>query len=165
MSDATAPISPRPAERDALLNAPFIALILAHAARGHHKRTERPMALSLCFVVAPIALHAPTRAALPRKVTARFGGWLDTHPLLRAGMAGRAQAVAPAVRAGLREGLRAGALTLTADQVSGQPPRRPPGLTLSDEVEDILKRAEFVGGWLGLAGSPAAIYAMWRVKP
>jgi len=61
--------------------------------------------------------------------------------------------------------LRAGALTLTADQVSGQPPRRPPGLTLSNEVEDILKRAEFVGGWLGLAGSPAAIYAMWRVKP
>jgi hypothetical protein len=42
VSDATAPISPRPAERDALLNPPLIALVLAHAARGQHKRTERP---------------------------------------------------------------------------------------------------------------------------
>lgn len=165
MTPATAQMSPRPAERDALLNPAFIALLLAHAARGHHKRTDDPMALSLCFLVAPIVLHAPTRSALPRNITARFGGWLDANPLLRAGMASRARAVAPAVRAGLREGLRAGALTLTADQVSGQPPRRPQGLKLSDEIDDILKRAEWVGGWLGLAGSPAATYAMWRVKP
>jgi hypothetical protein len=165
VSDATAQISPRPAERDALLNPAFIALILAHAARGHHKRTGRPMAMSLCFLVAPIVLHAPTRAALPRKVTARFGGWLDTHPLLRAGMAGRARAVEPAVRAGLREGLRGGVLTLFGSDVAGKLPRRQAGLTFSDEVDDILKRAEFIGGWLGLAGSPAAIYAMWRVTP
>ena len=167
MTDADTAIggTSRPSERDALLNPAFIALLLAHAARGHHKRSERPMALSLCFLVAPIVLHEPTRSALPRKITARFGGWLDTNPLLRAGMPGRARAVAPAVRAGLREGLRAGVLTLSGDRVAGQPPRRRAGLTLSDEVEDILKRAEFAGGWLGLAGSPAAIYAMWRVKP
>jgi hypothetical protein len=164
--DATAaPVRPRPSERDALLNPAFIALILAYAARGHHKRTDGPMALSLCFVVAPMVLHEPTRGALPRKVTARFGGWLDTNPLLRAGMPSRARAVAPAVRSGLREGLRGGVLTLSDDKVAGHPRRRPRGLTLSDEVDDILKRAEFAGGWLGLAGSPAAIYAMWRVKP
>jgi hypothetical protein len=165
MSDVSAQVRPRPPERDALLNPAFVALLLAYAARGHHKRMERPLPLSLCFLVAPLVLHAPTRSALPRRVTARFGGWLDANPLLRAGMANHARAAAPAVRSGLREGLRAGALTLSDDLVAGRPPGRPPDLTLSVEVEDILKRAEFVGGWLGLAGSPAAIYAMWRVKP
>jgi anti-sigma factor RsiW len=165
MSDVTAQVRPRPAERDALLNPAFVALLLAYAARGHHKRTQGPLPLSLCFLVAPMVLHAPTRGALPRRVTARFGGWLGANPLLRADMASHARAVAPAVRSGLREGLRAGVLTLSGDLVEGRPPRRPPGLTLSVEVEDILKRAEFVGGWLGLAGPPAAIYAMWCVKP
>jgi hypothetical protein len=165
VTDPGTQLRPRPAERDALLNPAFLALVLARAARGHHQRTERPMALSLCFIVAPIVLHGPTRAALPRKITARFGGWLDAKPLLRAGLAARAQATAPAVRAGLREGLRADVLTLAGDEIAGKPPRRQAALTLSDEVEDIFKRAEFVGGWLGLAGSPEAIYAMWRVKP
>jgi hypothetical protein len=165
MNDSPAQVRPRPAERDTLLNPAFIAVLLARAARGHEVRTNQLMPVSLCFVVAPMVLHAPTRNVMPSRVTARFGAWLDKNPLLRAGMASRAQAVVPSVRGALREGLRAEILTLSGERIGGRPPRRPQGLLLSDEVEDILKRAEFVGGWLGLAGSPAAIYAMWRLRP
>lgn len=155
----------RAAERDALLNPAFVALVVAHAAYGHKNRTGSPMPVSLCFLVAPIVLHGPTRQALPRRVTAKPGGWLDDHPLLRAGFAMRARAVAPAVRAGLREGLRAGALELDGESIVGHPPRRRPEVALSAEVEEILKRAEFTGGWLGLAGPPVGTFAMWRVRP
>lgn len=155
----------RPTEREALLNPVFVALVLANAAAGHTRRTERPMPLGLCFLTVPIALHAPTRAALPRKVTTKPGSWLEKHPLLRAGFAARARATAPAVRAGLREGLRAGALGVSGDCISGKPPRRRAAVPLSEETDEILKRAEFAGGWLGLAGSPVGIYAMWRVRP
>jgi hypothetical protein len=155
----------RPAEREALLNPAFIALVLSQAAAGHTRRTKLPMPLSLSFLVVPIVLHAPTRAALPRKVTTKPGSWLEQQPLLRAGFAGRARTTSPAVRAGLREGLRAGALALSGEGVIGKPPRRRAAVSLSEEAEEILKRAEFAGGWLGLAGSPVGTYAMWRVRP
>lgn len=155
---------PRPPERDSLLNPPFMALVLAHAAAGHERRTGQALPLSLCFLVAPIALHARTRDALPRRVTTKPGSWLNANPLLRAGFAGRARAVAPAVQAGLREGLRAGVLERSAYAIAGRPPGSR-GVPLSEEVEEILKRAEFVGGWLGLAGPPVGSYAMWRVRP
>lgn len=165
MTTARGDRGPRGTERDALLNPAFIALVLAHAASGHEHRTGLPMPLSLCFLVVPIVLHGPTREALPRRVTTKPGGWLDEHPLLRAGFAARGRSVAPAVRAGLREGLRAGALELDGESVAGHPPRRRPGIPLSAEVEEILKRAEFAGGWLGLAGPPVGTFAMWRVRP
>lgn len=155
----------RPPERQALLNPAFIAILLAHAAAGHEQRTQQPMPLALCFLIAPIVLHAPTRDALPRKVTTKPGPWLDANPVLRAGFAARARSAAPAVRAGLREGLRAGALELSGERVTGRPPRRRSSVTLTEEVEDILMRAAFAGGWLGLAGPAVGSYAMWRVRP
>ena len=165
MNTPNAEPHPRPPERQTLLNPAFIAVLLAHAAAGHEQRTEQPMSLALCFLVAPMVLHAPTRSALPRKVTAKPGPWLDANPVLRAGFAARARSAAPAVRAGLREGLRAGILELAGERVTGRPPRRRSSITVSAEVEEILKRAAFAGGWLGLAGPPVGSYAMWRVRP
>jgi Family of unknown function (DUF6521) len=165
VSSTSALPSSRPAEREALLNPPFISLVIAHAAAEHQRRTDRAMPYALCFLVAPIALHEATREALPRKVTAKLGPRLEAHALLRAGFAGRARTLAPWVRAGLRDGVRSDILTITDAAIEGRPPRPHTSVTLSNEVLDIFKRAAFAGGWLGLAGSPAASYAMWRVRP
>lgn len=155
----------RPPERETLLNPAFIALLLANAAAGYERRTGRPMPISLCFIAAPIVLHATTRNTLPRRVTTKLGPWLEANPLLRAGFASRARATAPAVRAGLRAGLRGEILQLSGELVSGLPPRRRMTVRMSSEVEEILDRAEFAGGWLGLAGPPAGVFGMWRVRP
>lgn len=155
----------RQSERAALLNPALLALVLARAAAGHEKRTGSLMPLSLCFLVVPIVLHGPTRHALPTRVTAKPGGWLNDHPVIRAGFAARARSLAPAVRAGLRDGLRAGLVEVVGDCLKGHLPKRVSSVELSAEVEDILKRAEFAGGWLGLAGPPVGSFAMWRVRP
>lgn len=155
----------RPKEGEALFNPAFIALMLSRAAAAHQKRTDRAMPMSLCFIAVPIALHGPTRAALPRMVTTKPGAWLDEHALLRAGFRRRARAAVPHVRAGLREGLRAGILEVSRGNIVGHPPRRRPGVLLSKESEEILKGAQFAGGWLGLAGSPAGVFALWGVRP
>jgi hypothetical protein len=161
----TATPEARPREAEALFNPAFIAMMLSRAAAAHQKRTERAMPLSICFIAVPIVLHGPTREAMPRKVTAKLGVWLDDHPLLRAGFRGRARAIAPHVRAGLREGIRAGVLEVSGEDIVGRPPRRRSGLRLSEESEEILKRAQFAGGWLGLAGPPAGVFALWGVRP
>jgi hypothetical protein len=165
VSESEAPRPKRRDERESLLNPAFIAIVLAHVVKGHLKRAERPLPISLAFLAAPIVLHGPTREALPTKATSRVGGWLDQNPVLRAGFANRASMVRPAVQAGVRMGLRADVLELEDGMLTGSPPRRRKALRWSQEVEDILKRAGFVGGWLALAGPPAGLYALWGVRP
>lgn len=165
-TDAPSPAARRPIERDALYNPAFIALILAQAAIGHKKRASAPMPLSLAFLAAPIVLHGPTRQALPRQARSKMGAWLELHPVLRAGLGGRAASLVPAVRAGLRHGLRSGALNLgPAGLAASKPKLSGAGVELSTEVDEILKRSEYVGGWFALSGAPSGIYALWRVKP
>lgn len=155
----------RPSERAALLNPAFMALLLSHVAAGHAKRAERFLPISLAFIAPPILLHGPTREALPKRATTKLGGWLEQHPIIRAGFPGRAEAISPAIRSGLRMGLRTGTLRLEEGSLASKPPRRRKSVVLTDEVEEILKRANFVGGWLGVSGPPAGQYALWRVRP
>jgi hypothetical protein len=156
----------RPAERDALYNAAFMALILAQAAAEHEARTDSGLPFSLAFLVAPIVLHAPTRQALPRQARSKMAPWLEAHQVQRAGLGRRAASLVPAVRAGIRHGLRSGALALNEATLTALRPKvQSDDVVLSAEVDEILKRAQYVGGWFALAGSPSGIYALWRVKP
>lgn len=158
-------LSHRPNERETLLNPAFMAVLLSHVAAGYDQRAERLLPVSLAFLAPPILLHGPSREALPKKTTTRMGGWLDQHPLIRAGFSSRAAAISPAVRAGLRMGLRANVLKLEDGLLAGKPPRRRKSVDLSEEVDEILKRAKFVGAWLGVSGPPVGQYALWRVRP
>lgn len=159
------PQTSRPSETQALLNPAFTAALLARAAKGHRARTQEPMPLPLAFLACPMVLHEATRRALPTRVTHRLAPWLDANQIHRAGMPGRARLLAPVVRSGLRAGVRAGILQLTAGGLVDSIPRRPRGLDLSEEVEEIFDRAQFVGGWLGMSGPPSAVFALWRVRP
>lgn len=156
----------RPSERDALLNPAFVSLVLAQVCAGYVDRAKRPLPLSLAFVAIPIILHGPTRSELPRQARSKLAPWLDQHPVLRAGFALRARSLRPAVQAGIRAGLRSGVLSLDDAGLHGAPPKHSAdGVELSLEVNEILDRAKFVGGWIGLSGPPAGIYALWRVRP
>jgi hypothetical protein len=159
MSDVTMRVSPlpggRPAERDALYNAPFMALIIAQAAAGYEARAEGGLPFSLAFLAAPIVLHGPTRQVLPRQARSKMALWLEEHPVQRAGLGRRAASLVPAVRAGIRYGLRSGALALNdATLTAPRPKVKRDEVMLSREVDDILKSARYVGGWFA-----------WRVKP
>jgi hypothetical protein len=156
----------RPAERDALYNPAFIALVVAQAAAEHKVRTGSGLPFSLAFLVAPIVLHGPTRLALPTQARSKMALWLEQHPIQRAGLGRRAASLVPAVREGIRYGLRSGALALDDATLTAPKPKvKSNDIMLSGEVDDILKRAGYVGGWFALAGSPTGIYALWRVKP
>ena len=112
------------------------------------------------------SLHGPTRQALPKQASSKLALWLEEHPLQRAGLGPRAASLVPAVRAGIRYGLRSGSLILEDAVLTARKPKvDSKDIMLSAEVNDILKRASFVGGWFALAGSASGIYALWRVKP
>lgn len=144
-----------------------MSVVLAQVCRGYaQKAGGKPVPLPLTFIAAPVVLHGPTRRALPRQARSKLGPWLDDHPVLRAGFPRRARSISGAVQAGIRDGLRTGLLALSESGLSAEQPQlSAAGVVLSDEVDEILSRSAFVGGWLALAGHPTAIYALWRVRP
>lgn len=99
----------RPVEEQALFNAAFLALMIRRAAEEHEQRAGgRLLPVMLAYLVAPLALHGPTRRQLPTHVTTQMGEWIRNHPDASAGLDVRTRALRPLVSSGLTMGLRHG---------------------------------------------------------
>lgn len=157
----------RPIEEEALFNPAFLALIVRAAAAEHEARSGgRGMPVILTYLIAPLALHGPTRRALPNNVTAQMGEWIRSHPQALVDLPNNARALRPFVSAGLRLGLshdvleaRDGAIQARALQ------RRPRGMTRSEDVEACIGKAGFLGRWFAEQSDPLTAMAWWGVRP
>lgn len=154
----------RPPIVAAMLNPALIAAILATAADGYRKESDRVLPWSLSFVIAPLVLHRGTRQALPSSIRTHLATWTSRNPVLRAGFPARAQGLVEPVREGIRFGLAHGVLTLEGEGLSGRT-RRQKGFQMPDELADILRRTNFVGRWLAKIDNTATIYAVLGVAP
>ncbi|WP_260848437.1 three component ABC system middle component [Streptomyces sp. SLBN-118] len=68
------------------------------------------------------------------------------------------------MREGLRFGVSHGVLTFETDCLRGRI-RRPRGFRMPDELDDILRRTNFVGRWLAKTDSTATVFAVLGVAP
>ncbi|MFD0904771.1 three component ABC system middle component [Actinomadura sediminis] len=148
----------------AMLNPALISAVLATAADGHQKEAEQGMPWSLSFIVAPLVLHRGTRQALPGTKSTHLTTWLTRNAALRVGFPHRARALVDPVRQGLQFGLTHGVVMLEADRLNGRV-RRPRGFRPPDELDEILRKASFVGRWLARTGSTATVFAVFGVAP
>ena len=155
--------TPQALDTFALLNPAFAASVLASAATSHRATVGGPMPVTIVFLVAPLALHAPFRHVLPGNTRARLAWWLADNPEVRAQFPEIATSYVPVTRRGLRAGLRSGALTLDGAAINGRV--QAADLDLTDEVTECLDRARLAGRWLGLAGDPAVTYRLFGVRP
>ena len=98
----------RPFEEEALFNAAFVSVLLSEAAKQYDEKSGRhAMPVILPYLVAPLALHRPTREKLPARVTAQMGEWVRAHPELLVDLGDRARSLRPLVSAGVCFGLTA----------------------------------------------------------
>jgi hypothetical protein len=116
----------------------------------------------LSFIIAPLTLHRGTRDALPSSLTTHLGAWVSRHPVLRAGLPLRAQALVEPVREGLRLGLRHGLLTL---EEGGALRQAVPRLRIPDagDLRQVLRKATFAGRWVSRAEEPATVFALFGI--
>jgi hypothetical protein len=157
----------RPVEEQALFNAAFLALMIRRAAEEHEQRAGgRFLPVMLAYLVAPLALHGPTRRQLPTHVTTQMGEWIRSHPDASAGLDVRTRALRPLVSSGLTMGLRHGLVvgengTLRALALR----RRPRGMARSAEVDACIDKAGFLGRWFAEQPDALTVLALWGLRP
>jgi hypothetical protein len=156
----------RPFEEEALFNAAFLSVLLREAAKQFDERSHgRGLPAVLAYLIAPLALHRPTRQVLPSYVTAQMGEWVRAHPAMLVDLATRARSLRPLVASGACFGLLHGVLksddgTLRAGNVN----RRPRGMARSADVEDCLARAGFLGRWFSEQADATTTLAIWGLR-
>jgi hypothetical protein len=157
----------RPVEELALFNSAFLAVMVRRAAEEHESRSGgRAMPAVLSYLIVPLALHGPTRRALPSNVRSQMGEWIHSHPEASLGLGERAQALRPLVSDGLQLGLRHGLVSsgesgLRANRLR----RRPRGMVRTEEVDECIEMAGFLGRWFSEQPDPITTLALWGLRP
>ncbi|WP_258068246.1 MULTISPECIES: three component ABC system middle component [unclassified Rathayibacter] len=148
-----------------MLNPALITVVLAAAANRYQAEGSSGMPWELSFLVAPMSFHHDTRKALPSRIDSHLPKWVERNPVVLAGLAPRARAMAPHVREGLRYGLRTPTLQIDAEgQLHGELFGRLPRKNGAD-VPDMVKAASFLGKWFATVGSSATVFAILGVTP
>jgi Family of unknown function (DUF6521) len=163
------PWKDRPREFAHLLNPAFLGLLVVRASAGYTMESTFGLPFPLVFLALPIVLHRSTRDRLPRTIATKLTVWLEDLPEVRVGFPERVRALAPYAREGVRFALARDAVRLTGDArltvPDGAPARRELRGEATDEVNECLARANFVGRWLTGAGSMSTTFAIWGIRP
>jgi hypothetical protein len=159
-------VETRPVEELALFNPAFLAVMLRRAVEEHETRSDgRAMPTVLGFLVAPLTLHGPTRRSLPVTVRSQMGEWIRSHPEASAGLGDRARALQPLVSEGLRLGLQYGLVSADGSGVRpGRLRRRPRGMARTEEVDECIEKAAFLGRWFSEQPDPITTLALWGLR-
>jgi hypothetical protein len=164
---SAAEVHTQPVEEIALFNPAFLGLMAWRAAKDHETRSGgRLLPTLLCYLVMPLALHGPTRRALPSNVTAQMGEWIRSHPEAIVDLGRRSRALRPMVSDGLR--LAFGWGLLVADDGAIRTialRRRPRGMPRSAEVDHCIDKAGFLGRWFSEQPDPITTLALWGLRP
>jgi hypothetical protein len=160
--------SKRVIEEANLFNPAFCAALLFRAADGFTKKTHRPLPFALAFLVLPIVLHKRTRTNLPGSTITSILSWIQEHRDLVVGFATRAQHTRGITREAILFGVAHQILTFT-DEGELATKRRlslEKGMELfTNETQECVDRAAFIGRWFGAAGTTEAVYSAWGVSP
>lgn len=148
-----------------ILNPAISAVCVAWCTARYQKDTGVTMPWSLAFLVAPLTLHAPTRARFPKTIATHFPSWVNDNADVLVGFPARARSFAPYVREGLRFGLRTGLLELEpngdlhaiiADHTKVAP---------DSELRSIAVASALTGGWFARSSSAPNVFTQLGVRP
>lgn len=165
MSGTIAAWPNRPQPASDILNPAISAVCVAWCVARYEQDANSALPMPLAFLVAPLTLHAPTRARYPRSISTHFPGWINDNGDVLAGFPSRARAFGPYVREGLRFGLRTGLLSLDANgdlhATIALHTKVPP----DTELRSIATASALTGAWFARSGSTANIFTQLGVSP
>lgn len=155
-------------ETSSLFNPAFCAVLLNKACVAYGaKAGGAAMPVTFAFLILPSALHKPTRETLPPSVASSMWSWLRNNPVLIMNFAERVRVSRSFTGNAITYGLRHMALIGSPGTISaGKLRPRPRTLFPTEDWNDCLKAAEFLGRWFGKSSADeATILAHWGVRP
>jgi len=155
-----------------LLNPAFCSSLLWAAARGAVSRASSPRAsLSFleAFLILPVVLHQKTRKTIPNILSSSLPVWINAQPLIVASLPNRARSLVPYTKEAIAFGGRYRLISVNADQIFGSAEaERLMNRMLrqsSEEVQECMKKAEFLGKWFAHTGAPETIFTLLGIRP
>lgn len=150
-----------------LLNEAFCAVLLHYAVKDYTASGRPAMPLPFAYVVLPMALHEPSRRALPRTTAAAMWPWVHERAEIMAGMTRRVVSLRAYASRALLFGQVHGVIVGTADGIAaGQLRRRPRSLRPTADWNECVRAAGFLGRWFASqqTDTPSTL-AMWGLRP
>jgi len=159
----------RPTEVANLLNPAFTGAVLRLAVAGYSGQVNQGMPFELAFMVFPFALHAATRARLPRAISTLLHAWLQDNRDVVVQFPERTRSLAPFTREAIIFACQRGVLRIDDQGMLHPGDEKLKKITayksISDDIKEALARADFVGRWFALSGSPITILTLLGVRP
>jgi len=160
--------SRRSPEERALLNPGFCSMVLWSACNAYANASGGSMPLDIAFLVLPLVLHQEVRDSLPRTVATSVPVWLAEHPHAQVRVPSLARTLLPFTREALVFGGVNHVLELSDGVIRPCQDRRHDVAAASQASTDMrtcVNQAALVGRWLGAAGSPETVMALFGVRP
>lgn len=150
-----------------LLNPAFCGEILRRFIKAYNDKSENEVSFLLCFIVLPIVLHKETREQLPKTTNTHLLTWLDSKDALFIDFPNRTKDMKVYTKEALMFLLNQQAIifndkskietmTFRKKKFSGED---------TQEAEEILKKAEFLGKWLVKAEDIKTLFSFLRITP
>jgi len=159
----------RPTEVANLLNPAFTGATLRMAVSGYCGEANNGMPFELAFLVFPFALHEATRRRLPRAVSTLLHTWLQDNRDVVVQFPERTRSLVPFTKEAIVFTCQRAVITIDDEGALHPGEAKLKKLasykSASDEIKEALGRAEFVGRWFALSGTPVTILTLLGVRP
>ena len=155
-----------------LLNPAFCSLMLWFAAKGAASspiQPRRSLSFLESFIILPLVLHQRSRQNIPRILASSLPVWISSQPLLVANLPTRSRSLVPYTKEAILFGGCNNLFRIEEDQIvaaSGLDKAISAILRQSSaEVQECMKKSEFVGKWFAHTGSPETIFTLFGIRP
>lgn len=154
----------RTTEEFALFNPAFLGYMINRAAYGWEKAQQRGIPVAVAYLVLPVALHGPTRRALPSTTRTNLLVWMQDHPLQVGSFPANAISLKQRVSDAINLASSTGLVVATDGLLTRGSARKTPRGT-SDEVRECFSKAEWVARWFAQTSPATSLFTYWGVKP
>lgn len=150
-----------------LLNPAFCSTVIYEAITSYNNEGKKALPIPLLFLVLPLALHKKTRSKLPKNKKTNLGLWVSENEELSLDLNLRISNLSSFTFLALGNLAVNEIIVIRDEQVFIETEMK--GVSsyakTSEEIEDILRSAGFLGRWFANSSTPASIYTYFGVTP
>lgn len=154
-------------EAESLFNPAFCAVLLNKASSAFETHGGNSLPFVYAYLIIPLALHSPTRQALPQRTTSSMWAWVRDNPETLMDFPDRVQELRPVVGAAILFAIRHSSLTIINGGLSSKPLKRQPrSLRPTDDWRSCVHASGFLGRWFAsVKVDEPTLLAKWGMRP